>query len=239
MEWILGLAEGEYSASLMTSKTDSQAASRTAAYDLGFTPTKSASTTKPKFVYLLNADDIDPSSIPEDAFVVYQGHHGDLGAQFADVCLPAAAYTEKSATWINTEGRSQLGRTAVVPPGAAREDWKIIRALSELVGQPLPYDDVLSLRDRMWDISPTLVRYDSVETPSLDITKVGLNLLSSASSPSTASSTPFVKPIKDFYRTDPISRASVTMASCSKSFTQKAHTTNSVDELGTAQASYA
>jgi NADH dehydrogenase (ubiquinone) Fe-S protein 1 len=90
----------------------------------------------------------------------------------------------------------------------------------------------------MWDISPTLVRYDSVEKPSLDITKVGLDLLSSLSS-STSSSTPFTKPIADFYRTDPISRASVTMASCSKSFTQKNHTTNSVDELGTAQASYA
>jgi len=239
MEWILGFAEGKYPSIPILSQAHSQAASRTAAYDLGFTPSKSASTTTPKFVYLLNADDIDPSSIPEDAFVVYQGHHGDLGAQFADVCLPAAAYTEKSATWINTEGRSQLGRTAVVPPGAAREDWKIIRALSELVGQPLPYDDVLSLRDRMWDISPTLVRYDSVETPSMDITKVGLNLLSSVSSPSTPSSTAFVKPIKDFYRTDPISRASVTMASCSKSFTQKNHETETIDELGTAQASFA
>jgi NADH dehydrogenase (ubiquinone) Fe-S protein 1 len=133
-----------------------------------------------------------------------------------------------------------MDRTAVVPPGAAREDWKIIRALSELVGQPLPYDDVLSLRDRMWDISPTLVRYDSVETPSLDITKVGLNLLSSASSSATASTTPFVKPIRDFYRTDPISRASVTMAACSKSFTHKNHeSTNSIDELGTQQASFA
>ena len=192
---------------------------------------------------MLNADDIDPSSIPEDAFVVYQGHHGDLGAQFADVCLPAAAYTEKSSTWINTEGRSQLGRTAVVPPGAAREDWKIIRALSELVGSPLPYDDVLTLRDRMWDISPTLVRYDILEPPSLDITKVGLDLLASSKSSSSASAAtstqPFVKPIKDFYRTDPISRASVTMAACSKSFTHKQHETTNIDELGSAQASYA
>lgn len=217
-----------------------RAASRAAAYDLGFTPSKAAAGTKPKFVFLLNADDIDPSSIPEDAFVVYQGHHGDLGAQFADVCLPAAAYTEKSSTWINTEGRSQLGRTAVVPPGAAREDWKIIRALSELVGSPLPYDDVLTLRDRMWDISPTLVRYDILEPPSLDITKVGLDLLASSKSSSSASSTqPFVKPIKDFYRTDPISRASVTMAACSKSFTHKQHETTNIDELGSAQASYA
>jgi NADH dehydrogenase (ubiquinone) Fe-S protein 1 len=104
-----------------------RAASRAAAYDLGFAPTEASSSVKPKFVYLLNADEIDPSAIPESAFVVYQGHHGDLGAQFADVCLPGTAYTEKSATWVNTEGRSQLGRQAVVPPGASRDDWKIIR----------------------------------------------------------------------------------------------------------------
>src|ERR1700722_17786274 len=104
-----------------------QIASRPAAYDIGFTPSKKASVTKPKFIYLLNADEVDPKSIPQNVFVVYQGHHGDLGAQLADVCLPAAAYTEKSTTWINTEGRSQLSRAAVPPPGAAREDWKIIR----------------------------------------------------------------------------------------------------------------
>jgi len=104
-----------------------QAASRAAAYDIGFVPSKKAAGTKPKFIYLLNADDVDPASIPRDAFVVYQGHHGDLGAQLADVCLPGSAYTEKSTTWVNTEGRSQLGRAAVPPPGAAREDWKIIR----------------------------------------------------------------------------------------------------------------
>ena len=75
----------------------------------------------------MNADEVDPKSIPQDAFVVYQGHHGDLGAQLADVVLPGAAYTEKSTTWVNTEGRTQLGRAAVPPPGASREDWKIIR----------------------------------------------------------------------------------------------------------------
>ena len=90
-------------------------------------PSKKASSTKPKFVYLLNADEVDPKSIPKDAFVIYQGHHGDLGAQLADVCLPAAAYTEKSTTWVNIEGRSQFGRAAVPPPGASREDWKIVR----------------------------------------------------------------------------------------------------------------
>lgn len=215
---------------------DHQAASRAAAYDLGFSPSSSSKSVSPKFVYLLNADEIDPSTIPENAFVVYQGHHGDLGAQFADVCLPGAAYTEKSSSWINTEGRSQLGRTAVVPPGAAREDWKIIRALSEVVGSPLPYEDTLAIRDRMWDISPTLVRYDVREPTSADITKVGLNFLSSSSV--SATSTPFKKPISDFYRTDPISRASVTMAACSKAFTKKEYEPAQVDEKP-AQASYA
>ncbi|KAF8879810.1 Ndufs1, NADH-ubiquinone oxidoreductase 75kD subunit (775) [Infundibulicybe gibba] len=170
-----------------------RAASRAAAYDIGFVPSKKASTTKPKFIYLLNADEVDPKSIPQDAFVVYQGHHGDLGAQLADVCLPAAAYTEKSTTWINTEGRSQLGRAAVPPPGASREDWKIIRALSEIVGSPLPYDDVLELRDRMWEISPTLAM--AAQTAGAKI-----------------SGAVFQKPIANFYQTDPISRSSVTMA---------------------------
>lgn len=110
-----------------------QVASRPAAYDIGFVPSARAAKARPKFIYLLNADEVDPKSIPEDAFVVYQGHHGDLGAQLADVCLPAAAYTEKSSTWVNTEGRSQLGRGAVPPPGASREDWKIIRSVYLLV----------------------------------------------------------------------------------------------------------
>lgn len=135
-----------------------RSASHAAAYDIGFAPSAKAAKTTPKFVYLLNADDFDPSAIPKDAFVVYQGHHGDLGAQYADVCLPGAAYTEKAVSWVNTEGRTQLGRAAVPPPGASREDWKIIRAVSEVVGQPLPFDDLTGLRERMWDVSPTLLR---------------------------------------------------------------------------------
>ncbi|KAI9638536.1 uncharacterized protein MKK02DRAFT_36225 [Dioszegia hungarica] len=215
-----------------------RAASRTAALDVGFTPSAAASKATPKFVYLLNADDIDPSTIPENAFVVYQGHHGDLGAQFADVCLPGAAYTEKATTWVNTEGRSQMGRTAVPPPGASREDWKILRALSEVVGEPLPYDDIYTLRERMWDVSPTLLRYDTLERPSAELVTAGLKQLSSASV-SAGSATAFKKPISDFYRTDPISRASVTMAACSKAFTKKEYETTQVDDAIGGQASYA
>lgn len=193
-------------------------ASRPAAYEIGFVPSKKAASTQPKFIYLLNADEVDPKSIPANAFVVYQGHHGDLGASLADVCLPAAAYTEKAMTWVNTEGRSQVGRAAVPPPGASREDWKIIRALSEVLGSPLPYDDVLSLRDRMWDISPTLVRYDVAERTSPEVAVAGLQTITANTASAKVSGKPFLKPISNFYQTDPISRASVTMAQCTRAF---------------------
>lgn len=143
------------------------------------------------------------------------------------MCLPGSAYTEKSTTWVNTEGRSQLGRAAVPPPGAAREDWKIIRcvttlllaplnfiegvhsALSEIVDNALPYDDVLALRDRMWELSPSLVRYDTLEHTSADIALVGLKTLASRTASATVSGAPLLKPIANFYQTDPISRAYV------------------------------
>ncbi len=85
---------------------------------------------------MLGADEnaISRSDLPSDAFVVYQGHHGDVGAEIADVVLPGAAYTEKSATYVNTEGRAQQTQFVVAPPGKAREDWKIIRALSQVNG---------------------------------------------------------------------------------------------------------
>ncbi|KAK2462544.1 hypothetical protein APHAL10511_005514 [Amanita phalloides] len=198
-------------------------ASRSAAYDIGFVPSAKAAKVTPKFIYLLNADEIDPKSIPKDAFVVYQGHHGDLGAQLADVCLPGAAYTEKGMTWVNTEGRAQLARAAVPPPGASREDWKIIRAVSETVDTPLPYDDVLALRDRMWEISPTLVRYDVVEGTSADVALAGLGVLAEKTKGANAKALPFECPIKNFYMTDPISRASVTMAQCTRAFAKGEH----------------
>ena len=202
----------------------SQAASRTAAYDIGFVPSRAASQTTAKFIYLLNADDFDPATIPQDAFVVYQGHHGDHGAQYADVCLPGSAYTEKNVTWINTEGRAQLGRAAVGPPGASREDWKIVRAVSESLGATLPYDDLADLRERMWNVSPTLVHYDAVDRVSMPL--VGIQHLAGASAPTATNAahgpTPrtgsFIKPIVDFYRTDPISRACVLLFLPSISF---------------------
>ncbi|KAJ5149309.1 NADH-ubiquinone oxidoreductase 78 kDa subunit [Penicillium atrosanguineum] len=193
-----------------------RAASRAGAYEVGFTaPSPEVAQTTPKMIWLLGADEIAQSDIPKDAFVVYQGHHGDRGAQLADIVLPGAAYTEKSATYINTEGRVQVTRAATSLPGAARDDWKIIRATSEFLGVPLPYDDIEALRDRMEDISPVMRRYDVVESTSVGIlSKVQL---ADQNKGAPATGAPFKKVIEDFFFTDAISRSSPTMARCSAS----------------------
>ncbi|KAM5505807.1 ndufs1 NADH-ubiquinone oxidoreductase subunit [Microsporum canis] len=189
-------------------------ASRGGAYEVGFTtPSTEVANTAPKMVWLLGADEISESDIPKGAFVIYQGHHGDRGAQLADVVLPGAAYTEKSGTYVNTEGRVQMTRAATSLAGAAREDWKIIRAVSEFLSAPLPYDDVEMLRDRMEEISPALRRYDIVEPSSLaTLSKVQLVDQNRGSK---ATGAPLKKPIENFYFTDVISRSSTTMARCS------------------------
>lgn len=182
-----------------------RAASRGAAYEVGFTtPSPEVAQAKPKMVWLLGPDEVSQSELPSDAFVVYQGHHGDRGAQFADVVLPGAAYTEKSGTYVNTEGRVQVTRAATSLPGAARDDWKIIRATSEFLGVPLPYDDVEMLRDRMEEISPVMRRYDVVEPTSLpSLSKIQLVEQNKGTQPTNA---PFKNVIEDFYFTDSISR---------------------------------
>ena len=162
------------------------------------------SSTRPKVLFLLNADEIHPKSIPSGAFVVYQGHHGDMGAQYADVIFPSAAYTEKSATYVNLEGRTQNTRAAVPPPGVAREDWKIIRALSEYLSSPLPYDDIHALRERMYDISPSFSRYDIIEPASMP--SIGLKFMSDTNKGSKSTGEPLMNVVKDFYLTDVISR---------------------------------
>lgn len=184
-----------------------RAASRAGAFEVGFTtPSLEVAETKPKFVWLLGADEFANADIPKDAFVVYQGHHGDRGAQIADVVLPGAAYTEKAGTYVNTEGRSQMTRAATSLPGAARTDWKIIRALSEFLGAPLPYDDVAQLRDRMAEISPALASYDIVEPTGLrHLSKVQLVDQNKGAKPTNE---PLKKVIQDFYFTDVISRRS-------------------------------
>ncbi|PKS09718.1 hypothetical protein jhhlp_004339 [Lomentospora prolificans] len=191
-----------------------RAASRVGAFEVGFvTPSPEVAQTKPKIVWLLGADEIDPASIPRDAFVIYQGHHGDKGAELADVVLPGAAYTEKAATYINTEGRVQTTRAATSLPGASRPDWKIIRAASEFLGAALPYDDLAALRERMVEISPALAAYDVIEPTALpQLSKVQLVDQNKGSKPT---GQPLKKVIDNFYFTDVISRSSPTMARCS------------------------
>ena len=182
-----------------------RAASRAGAFEVGFTtPSAAVADTKPKFVWLLGADEFNAADIPKNAFVVYQGHHGDRGAQIADVVLPGAAYTEKAGTYVNTEGRVQMTRAATSLPGAARTDWKIIRAVSEFLGAPLPYDDVAALRDRMAEVSPTLASYDVVEPVALkQLSKVQLVDQNKGSKLSGGA---FKKVVENFYFTDVISR---------------------------------
>src|SRR5207302_2924473 len=139
------------------------------------------------------------------AFVIYQGHHGDRGAARADVVLPGCAYTEKDATYVNTEGRAQLGRRATFPPGEAREDWAILRALSGALGRPLPFDSLPELRQRLRAAHPNFARID-------EIVPAEWGNFGEAGPVDAAA---FVYPIADFYRTDPVSRASPTMAQCS------------------------
>jgi NADH-quinone oxidoreductase subunit G len=158
-------------------------------------------------VYLLGADEIDTSRLGR-AFVIYQGHHGDRGASRADVVLPGAAYTEKNGTYVNTEGRVQLGRLAIFPPGDAREDWKILRALSEVLGLRLPYDTLGQLRQHLIEVAPSFAHIDEIGPAEWgDFGEAG---------PSTGE--PFRHPFETYYMTDPISRSSPTMAACLDAF---------------------
>ncbi|KAF9639750.1 putative nadh-ubiquinone oxidoreductase 78 kda subunit protein [Lasiodiplodia theobromae] len=200
-------------------------ASRAGAYEVGFTvPSPEVAKTEAKFIWLLGADEINEADIPKGAFVVYQGHHGDKGAQLADVVLPGAAYTESAGTYVNTEGRVQQTRVATALLGAARHDWKIIRAASEYLGTPLPYDDVEALRDRMEEISPALRRIDVVEKTALaELSKVQVVDQNKGAN---ATNAPLKKPIENFYFTDAISRNSPTMARCSAAKAAKNPNTN-------------
>jgi NADH-quinone oxidoreductase subunit G len=191
------------------------AAARVGGLDLGFLPGPGGLSTGGMLeagaldtLLLLGADEID---VPAGAFAVYVGSHGDKGAHRADLILPAAAYTEKNATYVNTEGRVQQARRAVFPKGQAREDWAIFRALSALVGAPLPYDDLAALRARMMGEHPALAGLDYAPGAA-GAEGFDLKLVGAAGVPSNE---PFASPIKDFHLTNPIARASAVMAECS------------------------
>jgi NADH-quinone oxidoreductase subunit G len=189
------------------------AAARPGALDLGFVPGTGGLSvrdmTKPgalDVLFLLGADEID---IPAGAFVIYIGTHGDRSAHRADVILPGAAYPEKSGIYVNTEGRVQMAARAAFPPGDAREDWAILRALSERLGQKLPYDSLAQLRRAMFTAHPHLSRIDQIApTAAGDIARL-------AAHGGRVDKTPFAALIDDFYLTNPIARASAIMAECS------------------------
>jgi NADH-quinone oxidoreductase subunit G len=189
------------------------AAARPGALDIGFVPgdgglcaADMARAGALDLIFLLGADEID---VPAGAFVVYLGTHGDRSAHRADVVLPGAAYPEKSGIYVNTEGRVQMAARAAFPPGDAREDWAILRALSDRIGHKLPYDSLAELRRALLRAYPHLGRIDQI-TPadSGDIGRL-------AARGGTVDKAPFVSPIEDFYLTNPIARASAVMAECS------------------------
>jgi NADH-quinone oxidoreductase subunit G len=196
------------------------AAARVGGLDLGFVPgakgkdvagiLEAAEAGKIEVVYLLGADEIDTAKL-KNTFVIYQGHHGDKGAHAADVVLPGAAYTEKNATYVNTEGRVQLARLAVFPPGEAKEDWKIITELAQIAGQDLGFGTLKQVREAMVKVAPHFAQVDKIVPAKAE--KVG--------KAGKISSEAIGQAIENFYMTDPISRASKTMAECTAVFVTK------------------
>ncbi|SEA21606.1 NADH-quinone oxidoreductase subunit NuoG [Rubrimonas cliftonensis] len=186
------------------------AAGRVGAMDLGFTTRGglAAALDGAGVVYALGVDEID---IPAGPFVIYQGSHGDRGAHRADVVLPGAAYTEQSAILVNTEGRAQMAFRAGFPPGEAKEDWAIIRALSEHVGEKLPYDSLAQLREKLFAAHPHLARIDEIAVSEAVATPSGA--LTTAR---------YETPVRDHFLTNPVARASAVMAELSRLAAERA-----------------
>lgn len=187
------------------------AASRVGGLDMGFVPGEGgldarAMTAKGALdvLFLLGADEIDLSA--SDAFRIYLGSHGDAGAHAADLILPGAAYTEKDGLYVNLEGRVQMGQRAVFPKGEAREDWTILRALSERLGKTLPYDSLDQLRARLFAEHPTFGQIDWAPRGQADLSAIG--------AAGEVGDAPLSSAVKAFHLTNPVARASVTMAEC-------------------------
>jgi NADH-quinone oxidoreductase subunit G len=190
------------------------AAARVGALDLGFLPGPGGLALDGMLgggvdlLWLLGADEFDTARIGANTFVVYQGHHGDRGAARADVILPGAAYTEKDGTYVNTEGRVQRGYRALLPPGDAREDWRILRAFSATIGHALPYDDITALRARLEQANPVFSR--------LGLARFGANDLSGPPTGGDLKDIAFRYAVPEYFLSNPISRASATMAECAR-----------------------
>ena len=191
------------------------AAARVGALDLGFVPGPDGKSWAAMVsggvdvLWLLGADEFDAAAIAPETFVIYQGHHGDRGAARADVVLPGAAYTEKSGTYVNTEGRVQRTAQAAFPLGEAKEDWRIIRAFSAVAGHTLPYDTVEALRARLVAVNPVFGTLDS-------LTRLATSDTTAPAGYGVLGGEPFVLPVQNYYLTDPISRASPTMHACTE-----------------------
>lgn len=188
------------------------------ALDVGFVPGPTAvAPSAASLVYLLGADEA-ASSVSSSAFVIYQGHHGDAGAERADLILPGMAYTEKYATYVSTEGRVQRTARAVDAPGDAREDWKILVALGKVMGKPLPYETLPDVRARMASIAPQLADASgvSIEPSSPALATAALEYV--PESKPALSDAALASNITNFYMSDPVSRASATMAKCVEAF---------------------
>jgi NADH-quinone oxidoreductase subunit G len=147
---------------------------------------------------------VDETDIPEGPFVIYQGSHGDRGAHRADLILPGAAWTEEQALFVNTEGRPQLALRAGFPPGEAKENWAILRAVSAEAGAQLPYDSIAQLRQQLVREAPFLAEMDQVARNDWHPLP-----------PGELSEGPFGRAVHDFYLTNPIARASEVMAELS------------------------
>jgi len=191
------------------------AAARVGGLDTGFLPAPGGKSAREMLaggmdaLFLLGVDEV---ALPKAGTVIYLGTHGDAGAHRADIILPGAAYTEKDATWVNTEGRVQYGHRATFPKGEAKEDWTILRALSAVLGKTLPYDSLSDLRAKMIADHPTFGEVDyapgTAEIAGFDPSLLGAE--------GALSNEPLRSPIADFYLTNPIARASRTMAECSQ-----------------------
>lgn len=191
------------------------AASRVGALDMGFLPGSGGKNAREMLqggldtLLLLGVDEVE---LPKAGTVIYLGTHGDRGAHRADIILPGAAYTEKNATWVNTEGRVQYGSRATFPKGDAREDWTILRALSAVMGKTLPYDSLQALRAKMIADHPTFGQVDYAPGAA----DAGGFKPATLGADGSLSSDPIKSVVADFYLTNPIARASKTMAECSR-----------------------
>jgi NADH dehydrogenase (ubiquinone) Fe-S protein 1 len=187
-------------------------ASRVGALDLGIVPRRSTEA-KTKIVWLLGADNFRHEEIPEDAYVIYQGHTGDEGAYYADLIIPTSSYLEKQGTYVNTDGRVQSTRSVTSAPGYAKDDWMVLRAVSEVLNCPLPYDSLDEIRTRMAELAPHMVLFDHIEPSGFE------QHANKPQGDNKVNQTPLIDNVENFYQTDAISRNSHVMANCTRELT--------------------